>query len=323
MKAIQIHQYGGPELLVYGDVRNPQPDCGEVLIRNRAIAVNYTDIYVRTGSFGMAHLPLIPGKEAAGEVVAIGDGVQGFNVGDRVAYVETIGAYAELTVVPEHFLVPLPPAISFQSAASMMIRGMTARFLMTRTFPLQAGHVVLIHAAAGGVGALLTQWAKAFGATVIGTVSTQTKSEVAVANGCDHVILYSQEDFVARVHDITAGLGCDVVFDSVGKATFPGSLDCLRRFGTFVSFGFASGPIPPFDIMLLAKKGSLFATWPGLTDYLANRKDVLDISRELFDDIIHGVIKIPPPHTLPLTQASEAHRFLADRHITQPLVLLP
>jgi NADPH:quinone reductase len=239
MKAIRVHRYGGPDALVYEDVDIGQPGPGEFRVRNRAIGVNFVDIYLRTGDDASASLPFTLGKEGAGEILAVGEGVAGFAPGDRVAYVETLGAYAEECIVQVHFLVPLPDAIDFETAAAMMLKGLTAEYLLRRTFRVEAGHTILAHAAAGGVGVILTQWAKHLGATVIGTVGSPEKAEFARQNGCDHVIDYRNEDFAARVKEITDGEGCHVVYDGVGKATFPASLDCLRPLGYFVSFGSA------------------------------------------------------------------------------------
>ena len=323
MKAIRVHRHGGPEVLACEDVESRHPGPGEILVRNRAIGVNFTDVYSRNGTFPPPSLPFTPGKEGAGEVLSTGEGVQGFAPGDRVAYVETLGAYAEETIVQEHFLMHLPDAIDDATAAASTLRGLTAQFLLRRTFRVEKGQTILMHAAAGGVGTILTQWAKHLGATVIGTVGSAAKAEIARQNGCDHVINYHTEDFAARVAELTGGERCDVVYDSVGKATFPGSLDCLRPFGTFVSFGLASGPIPPFDIMLLLEKGSLFATWPGLTMYLARRQDVLSMSLELFDVIASGAVKLKPPLRLPMSEAAEAHRRIEDRGSTRLSVLVP
>ena len=323
MKTLRVHQYGGPDVLWLDDVPKPQPGPGEVLVKNHAIGVNYTDVYMRSGIYGGTTLPFTPGKEGAGEVIAIGEGVTGFTTGDRVAYVESPGAYAEFHSVPTHFLVHLPGEISYQRAASTLLKGLTAQFLVTRTFPVAAGHVVLVHAAAGGVGSILTQWAKHLGATVIGTVGSDEKMDVARRNGCDHVINYRVEDFVARVNALTGGTKCHVVYDSVGQMTFAGSLDCLRPYGYFVSFGFASGKIENFDILQLAEKGSLYATWPGLTQYLAEREDVLEMSRHLFQMINDGVITVDAPMTLPLAEAESAHRFLESRDNLRTMVLVP
>jgi NADPH:quinone reductase len=323
MKAILIKGHGGPDVLTYEDVDTRQPGPGEVLVRNRAIGVNFVDTYLRRGAFAPPCMPFIPGNEGAGEVLAIGEGVQGFAPGDRVAYAETLGGYAEECIVPVHFLVHLPDAIEYETAAAMMLKGLTAQFLVRRTFRVEAGQTILVQAAAGGVGVILTQWAKHLGANVIGTVGSPAKGDIARKNGCDHVIDYRKEDFVARVKRITAGEGCHVVYDGVGKATFPGSLDCLRPFGYFVSFGFASGTIPPFNIMLLLEKGSLYAAWPGLTMHLARREDVLAMSQELFDVVASGAVKIQRPALLPLAEAADAHRRLEARQTTGATVLIP
>lgn len=323
MKAIRVHQHGGPEVLRLEDVDIGRPGPGEVRVRNRAIGLNFVDIYFRSGDYAPPSLPFIPGNEAAGEVIEVGDGVSDFAPGDRVAYVGTLGAYADERNVPEHFLVHLPHAIDFETGAAMMLKGLTAQYLLRRTFRVTAHHTVLIHAAAGGVGLLLSQWAKHLGATVIGTVGSPGKAALAQANGCDHVIDYRRENFAQRVKEITKGEGCHVVYDGVGQATFPASLDCLRPLGTFVSYGSASGPIPPFDIMLLMQKGSLFATWQLLFTHLARREDVLAMSQELFDVVAKGAVKIPLHTVLPLAEAAEAQRRLETRQTTGATVLLP
>ena len=292
-------------------------------MRNRAVGLNFVDVYFRTGEYAPPGLPFTPGNEGAGEIVAIGEGVSGFAPGDRVAYVETLGAYAEERIVPAHFVVHLPDAIDFETGAAMMLKGLTAQYLLRRTFRVEAGHTILVHAAAGGVGLILTQWAKHLGATVIGTVGSPEKTELALANGCDHVIDYSREDFAARVKEITHGEGCHVVYDGVGKATFPASLDCLRPFGTFVTFGSASGSILPFDIMLLMQKGSLFATWQLLFHHLAKREDVVAMSEELFSVVLSGAVKIPVHARMPLAEVAEAHRRLEARQTTGATVMLP
>jgi NADPH2:quinone reductase len=323
MKAIQFHRHGGPEVLQYENIEIRQPGPGEIRVRNHAIGVNFIDIYMRTGAYPVPELPFIPGKEGAGEVVALGDGVDEFAVGDRVAYVEAPGAYGAEHNVPARVAVHLPDTISYEMAASMMLKGLTAQYLLRRTYPVKPGDTVLIHAAAGGVGQIATQWAKHLGATVIGTVGSSQKAELAHLNGCDHVIDYMTEDLVARVQEITKGRGCDVVYDGIGKATFPASLDCLRPFGYFVSFGTASGPIPPFDIMILAAKGSLFTTWPLLPTHIAKREDLIDMSRDLFDVIASGAVKIPAPNRLKLADAAMAHHRLETRQTTGATILLP
>lgn len=323
VKAIRVHHHGDPAVLSYEDVRINQPGRGEVQVRNRAIGLNFVDTYFRTGEYTPPSLPFTPGNEGAGEVIAVGEGVEGFVPGDRVAYVMTLGAYAEESIVPAHFLVHLPGAIDFETGAAMMLKGLTAQSLLRRAFRVQAGHTVLIHAAAGAVGLILTQWAKHLGARVIGTVGSPEKAELARKNGCDHVIDYRQEDFAARVKEITQGEGCHVVYDGIGKATFEGSLDSLRPLGYFVSFGSASGAIEPFDIMLLMKKGSLFATWQLLFTHLEKREDVLAMSEELFQVVSSGAVKIPIHTRLPLSEAAEAHRRLEGRETTGATILLP
>lgn len=323
MKAIRIHRHGGPEVLAYEDVDIGQPGPGEVRVRNMAIGLNFIDVYFRTGVYKPPALPFIPGNEGAGEVVAVGEGVGDFAPGDRVAYAATLGSYAEERIVPAQFLVHLPGSIDFETGAAMMLKGLTAQYLLRRTFRVEAGHTILVHAAAGGVGLILCQWAKHLGATVIGTVGSPEKAELARQNGCDHVIDYRKEDFVARVKEITGGDGCHVVYDGVGKATFPGSLDCLRRFGYFVSFGNASGPIDDFNILLLSQKGSLFATRPTLFSHLATHEDVVEMSNDLFHVVESGAVKIPIHARLPLSEAAEAHRRLEGRQTTGATVLLP
>ncbi len=321
MKAIRVHRHGGPEVLSHEEVGIGRPGPGEVLVRNRAVGLNFVDTYFRSGAYAPPGLPFIPGNEGAGEVLEVGPGVTGFAPGDRVAYVETLGAYAEQRIVPAHFLVPLPDAIDFETGAAMMLKGLTAQYLLRRTFRVGPGHTILVHAAAGGVGLILTQWAKHLGATVIGTVGSPEKAALAREAGADHAIGY--EGFVARMREITGGRGADVVYDGIGQATFEGSLDSLRPFGTFVSFGSASGPIPPFDITLLMRKGSLFATWQLLFEHLKKREDVLAMSRELFDVVASGAVTVPVHARLPLAEAAEAHRRLEARETTGATVLLP
>lgn len=323
MKAIRVHRYGGPEVLSYEDVDVGQPGPGEVRVRHLAIGLNYIDTYYRTGAYPVAQLPFIPGNEGAGEVVSVGEGVGDFAPGDRVAYAATLGAYADERNVPAHFLVKLPGAIDFETGAAMMLKGLTAQYLLRRTFRVERGHTVLFHAAAGGVGLIACQWAKHLGATVIGTVGTADKAELALQNGCDHVILYRDEDFVARVREITGGAGCDVVYDGVGKATFPGSLDCLKPFGYFVSFGSASGPIDAFNIGLLAQKGSLFATRPTLFTHLAKRENVVAMASDLFHVVENGAVRIPVHARYDLKDTAEAHRALESRATTGATVLVP
>lgn len=323
MKAIRVHRHGGPEVLNYEDVDVAAPGAGEVLVRNRAIGVNFVDLYLRSGAYAPPALPFTPGKEGAGEVLAVGDGVTGFAPGDRVAYVESLGAYTEEHVVPARVLVHLPDYIDFETAAAIMLKGLTAQYLLHRTFRVQPGHTVLIHAAAGGVGLILAQWAKHLGAIVIGTVGSPGKVEIARRHGCDHVIEYVEEDFPARVREITGGEGCHVVYDGIGRATFPASLDCLRPFGYFVSFGSASGPIAAFDIMLLASKGSLFTTFPLLPTHLARREDVVAMCDDLFRVVVSGAVQAPVPTRIALAEVAEAHRRLESRQTVGSIVLVP
>jgi NADPH2:quinone reductase len=322
IKAIRVHHHGGPAVLIYENIFIGEPGPYEVRVRNKAVGLNFVDIYFRNGEYIPPALPFIPGNEGAGIVVSVGENVKDFAPGDRVAYIMTLGAYAEESLVPARYLVHLPNAIDFETGAAMLLKGLTAQYLLRRTFPVQAGHTILIHAAAGGVGLILTQWAKHLGATVIGTVGSPEKAALALQNGCDFVIDYRKEDFSKRVKEITNGEGCHVVYDGIGKATFPDSLDCLRPFGYFVSYGSASGAIEPFDIMLLMKKGSVFATWQLLFDHLAKREDVLAMSKELFEVVVSGAVKIPVHTRLPLVEVAEAHRRLEARETTGATVLL-
>src|SRR6201992_1311011 len=272
-KAVRVHKVGGPEAMVYEAIDLAAPGPGEVRIRKHAVGLNFIDVYYRTGLYKAPGLPFIPGNEAAGEVVAIGPGVTHFHPGDRVAYYHNLGAYASERNIPWEKLVKLPDHITHEQAAVLMLKGLTVWYLLFKTFPVQPGNRVLIHAAAGGIGLLACQWAKALGANVIGTVGTKEKADLALANGCDHVILYKDEDFAERVKQISRGELCDVVYDGVGKDTFPGSLKCLKLRGLFVSFGNASGPVPPFSINELNTHGSLFATRPKLADHIGTRKE--------------------------------------------------
>ncbi|PSC03655.1 quinone oxidoreductase [Alsobacter soli] len=322
VKAVRVHKVGGPEALTYEDVELPHPAAGEVRVKHRAVGLNFLDVYDRTGLYP-APLPIIPGSEASGDVVAVGEGVTEFRKGDRVAYVARYGGYAEERNVPEKVLVKLPDAIDYETAAGMMLKGLTAQYLLRRTYRVQNGDTVLIHAAAGGVGVIASQWANHLGATVIGTVGSADKAELARQNGCHHTILYREEDFVARVAEITKGEKCQVVYDGVGKATFPGSLDCLRPLGMFVSFGSASGPIEAFNIGILGQKGSLFATRPTLFTYIAKRSDLLTMCEDLFAVVGSGAVKIPVTRTFKLADAAEAHRALEGRETTGSIVLTP
>ena len=321
--AIRVHQTGGPEVLTYEEVATPLPAAGEVLIRQHACGVNYIDTYYRSGLYKAPSLPFTLGAEGAGEVIAVGEGVGEFKPGDRVAYAGAVGSYASERTYPANRLVPLPEAISYEQAAGMMLKGMTAQYLIRRTFKVSTGQTVLVHAAAGGVGLILCQWAKALGATVIGTVGSEEKAALARANGADHTILYRSEDWVKRVADITDGHKCEVVYDGVGKDTFPGSLDCLRPLGMWVSFGNASGPVEPVPMLLLSQKGSLFATRPTLGTYVAERADLLATAGDLFETVASGKVKIPVNQRYQLKDARKAHEELEGRGTTGSSILLP
>lgn len=323
MKAILVNQHGGPETLLYKDTHIRQPGAGEVLVRNQAIGLNFTDIYFRKGIYSPGSLPFTPGNEAAGEVVAVGETVEDFKVGDRVAYVMLLGAYAEESIVPVRNLVHLPEYINFEIAAAILLKGLTAQYLLRQIYKVGADSIILVHAAAGGVGSLLVQWAKYLGAIVIGTVGTAQKMEIAYKNGCDFVINYNEDDFVERVSQITEGKKCHVVYDSIGKATFPASLDCLRPLGYFVSFGSASGAIDHFNIGELATRGSLVATSPVLFDYIDNQENLTLMSKELFEMIKNKKIKIDINNRVPLEQSAKAHILLESRKTTGTTILLP
>lgn len=321
-KMIRVHKVGGPEALVYEDVDLPPPGPGEVRIKQKAIGLNFIDVYHRTGLYPQP-MPFTPGSEGAGDVLAIGPGVTGLKVGDRVAYGTAIGAYAEERNIPASSLLVLPDAISYETAAAMMLKGLTTQYLLRQTYVVKPGDTVLFHAAAGGVGLIAGQWAKHLGATVIGTVGSPDKIELAKQHGYDYVIDYKNDDFVARVKEITGGKLCPVVYDGVGKATFPASLDCIRPRGLFVSFGNASGPVDAFNLGLLAQKGSLFATRPTLFGYAGNRESLEAMAKDLFDVVASGAVKIPINHRYALKDVAEAHRALESRKTTGTTVLIP
>jgi NADPH2:quinone reductase len=319
--AVQIHATGGPDVLTYEDVEVGEPGAGEVLLRQHAIGINFIDIYHRNGLYKLPELPAVLGSEGAGEVIAVGPGVDTFKVGDRAAYGSAIGAYAEVRRVPADKLVKLPDGIDYDTAAAMMLQGMTARYLLRETFRVGPETTLLFHAAAGGVGLIACQWAHALGATIIGTVSSDEKAELAKSYGCTHTINTKREDFATRVMELTGGRGCDVVYDSIGKDAFPKSLDCLKPQGLWVSFGNSSGPIPPFE--LTALKGSLFATRPSLFAYTAKREDLEQNAAELFGMVLAGRIKIAVNHRYALRDAADAHRDLAARRTTGSIILVP
>jgi NADPH2:quinone reductase len=323
-KAIRIHKYGGPEVLCWEDVDVGEPGPGQLRICQAAVGLNYIDVYHRTGLYPLPSLPWTLGMEGAGRIEAVGEGVTEFRVGDRVAYASPpVGAYAEVRLIPADRVVALPETIDDQTAAAMMLQGMTAQYLLRRTYRVQPGDAILLHAAAGGVGLIVSQWARQLGALVIGTVGSDEKAEIARAHGCHHAIVYSRENFVDRVREITNGQGVAVVYDSVGKETFMGSLDCLRPLGMMVSFGNASGPVPPFEPGMLAAKGSLFLTRPTLMTYTAKREDLVATAAELFEVVAIGVVKIEVRQTYPLAETAQAHRDLEARKTTGSTVLLP
>ena len=324
--AIRFHQTGGPEVLRWEELSLTEPQAHEARVRQHAVGLNFIDIYYRTGLYP-APLPSGIGSEGAGVVEAVGSEVTaatGLKPGDRVAYAGgPLGAYAELRNFPAERLVKLPEAIDFNTGAAMMLQGMTVQYLLRRTYRVQPGDTILIHAAAGGVGLIACQWAKALGATVIGTVGSDAKAELARAHGCDHAIVYTCENFVARVKEITQGAGLPVVYDSVGKDTFMASLDCLRPLGLGVAFGNASGPVPPLDLITLTQKGSLFVTRPTLINYVATRAELLSTAGELFEMVTSGKVKIGVGQTYALKDAALAQSDLAARKTTASTVLLP
>jgi NADPH:quinone reductase len=320
--AVRIHKPGGPEVMQWEDVDVPAPGPGQVRLKQHAIGVNYIDTYQRSGLYKMP-MPFIPGNEGAGEVVAVGPGVTEFKVGDRGAYAGAVGSYAVERVMPADRLVKLPDSIDYKTGAAMMLQGMTVRYLLRQTYKVGPGTTMLLHAAAGGIGLIASQWARHLGATIIGTVSSADKAELAKAHGCTHVINYKTEDFAKRTRELTNGQGVDVVYDGVGKDTYPGSLDCLKPLGLWVTFGNASGAITNFDILLLSAKGSLYCTRPTLHTYVAKREDLLANANELFDVVSKGIVKIPVNHTYALKDAVQAHRDLEGRKTTGSIVLLP
>jgi NADPH2:quinone reductase len=320
--AIRIHQQGGPEAMKWESVEVPAPGPGQVRLKQHAVGVNFVDVYQRSGLYKMP-TPFVAGSEGAGEVVAVGPGVTDFKVGDRGAYAGAMGGYAEERVMPADRLVKLPDSIDYKTGAAMMLQGMTVRYLLRETYKVSKGTTMLLHAAAGGIGLIACQWARHLGATIIGTVSTPEKAALAKEYGCTHVINYKTEDFVKRTKELTNGQGVDVVYDSIGKDTYPGSLDCLKPLGLWVTFGNASGAITNFDLLLLSAKGSLYATRPTLGTYIAKREDLLANANDLFDVVTKGIVKISVNHTYALKDAAQAHRDLEGRKTTGSIVLLP
>ncbi len=322
MKAIRVHEYGGPEVLRYEDVPLPEPGAGEVRVKLAAVGVNFIDVYQRTGQYKMA-LPSTIGSEGAGVVDALGPDVSDLNVGDRVAFPQGLGAYAEYIVVPAAKLVPVPTDIDLQVAAAVLLQGMTAHYLVSSTFPITPGQRVLIHAAAGGVGLLLVQLAKQRGALVIGTVSTEEKAQLAREAGVDYIIRYTEQNFVSETRRLTDGAGVDVVYDSVGKTTFEGSLDCLRPRGYLVLFGQSSGAVPPFDPQVLNAKGSLFLTRPTLGHHIATRDELMWRAHDLFTAISAGTLKVRIDRAVPLADVAAAQNALVGRETSGKVLLLP
>lgn len=322
-KAIRIKETGAPDVMEYIAVDLPAPGTGEVLVRHMACGLNFIDVYFRTGLYPQP-LPGALGMEGAGVIEAVGENVSHVKVGDRVAYAgRPLGAYAEARVMPADILVKLPESISFETAAAMMLQGLTVQYLFRRTFRLQGGETILFHAAAGGVGLIACQWARALGVTMIGTVGSDEKAALAKANGCVHTINYNKENFVERVKEITGGKGVPVVYDSIGKDTFIGSLDCLSPLGMMVSFGSASGAVPPFGLNELATRGSLFITRPSLFNYTAKRDDLETMAAELFGMVESGKIKIDINQRYALKDVAQAHRDLESRKTTGSSILIP
>ena len=322
MKAVRVHKYGGPEVLTLEEIPVPEPKTGEARVKIEAIGVNYIDIYQRTGLYPL-QTPFTLGTEGAGIVDAVGPNVTEVKKGERVGYASIPGSYAEYAIVPAARLVPIPPNIEARTAAALMLQGMTAHYLTHSTYPLKKGETALLHAAAGGVGLLLIQIAKQLGATVIGTVSTEAKAKLAKEMGADHLILYTQSDFLAEVKKLTDGRGVNVVYDSVGQTTFDKSLDCLRPRGYLVLFGQSSGPVPPFDPGKLAAKGSLFLTRPSLPHYTLERSELLQRANDVFNWTATGKLKVRIDKTFPLAEVAEAHRQLEGRKTTGKVILLP
>jgi NADPH:quinone reductase len=322
--AIRFHETGGPDVLRWESVEVGAPGADQIRLRQTAVGLNYIDTYHRTGLYPVSNLPSGIGLEGAGVIEAVGSDVKDLKPGDRVAYASApLGSYAESRLMPAGRVVKLPDGISDQTAAAMMLQGLTVQYLLRRTHRLQAGETILVHAAAGGVGLILCQWAKHLGATVIGTVGSEEKAAIAREHGCDHPILYRSENFVDRVRDLTGGAGVPVVYDGVGKDTFMPSLDCLAPLGLMVSFGNASGTVPPFDLGILSAKGSLFLTRPTLMTYTAKREDLVASANDLFDVVGRGAVKITVNQTYPLRDAAQAHRDLEARKTTGSTILLP
>jgi NADPH:quinone reductase len=321
--AIRVHKHGGPEVLQWDEVAVGEPGQGQLKLKQRAVGLNFIDVYMRSGLYPQPSMPFVLGMEGAGEVTAAGPGVGDLKVGDRVAYANPAGSYATERLVPADRVVKVPDGIDDKTAAGMMLQGMTVRYLLRKTYKVMPGTTMLFHAAAGGIGLIACQWAKHLGATLIGTAGTDEKCQLAKAHGAAHCINYQKENFVERVKEITGGKGCDVVYDSIGKDTFPASLDCLKPLGLFVSFGNASGPIEGMNVGILGAKGSLYMTRPSLVSYTSTRADLVETANDLFDVVKKGAVKINVNHTYPLKEAAQAHRDLEARKTTGSVVFLP
>lgn len=321
--SIQVNQTGSADVMKAVESELPYPQKGEVQIKHHAIGVNFIDTYFRSGLYPPPQLPFVLGNEAAGEIVSIGENVDGFQIGDRVAYAGTLGAYTSQRNITAQQVVKIDDNISYEIAASIMLKGMTARYLLKETYPVKSGDIVLYHAAAGGVGQIFSQWAKHLGATVIGTVGSAQKAEIAQSLGVDHIIRYDREDFVKQVHEITEGKGVDVVYDSIGKDTFPASLDCLKHRGMWVSFGQSSGALPDFNLSELSKRGSLKCTRPSLFHYIDTPERLKMHADDLFDVIATQAVTISPPTQYALKDAVQAHQDLEGRRTSGSIVLIP
>ena len=322
-KAIRIHEQGTPDAMKWEDIDVGDPGAGEIRIRHSAVGLNFIDCYHRSGLYPLAKLPAVLGMEGAGVVEAIGDGVTGLAVGQRVVYAQPMGSYCEERLMPAERAVALPDAITDKTAAAMMLQGTTVEYLIRRTYPVKSGDTVVFHAAAGGVGLIACQWLKHLGATVIGTVGSDEKAELAKANGCDHPIVYTRDNFTEKVKELTDGAGVPVVFDSIGKDTFTASLECLRPRGMLVSFGSASGNVDAFGLGELMSRGSLYVTRPSLMSYVASRQELVDSAAALFDVVQGGQVNITVNQTYPLAEAAQAHRDLEGRKTTGSTVLEP
>ena len=321
-KAIRIHQTGGPEVLSLDEIEVGQPGPGQVRLKQKACGLNYIDVYGRSGMYPVGDLPAVLGMEAVAVVEALGEGVDSVVIGDRVGYAMQIGAYAEARLIDADKLIKIPDSINDETAAAMMLKGLTAHYLLHRTYPVQAGDTILVYAAAGGVGLILCQWAKLLGVRVIGCVGSEEKAQLARDNGCDHTILYREEDIAGRVGELTDGVGVAAAYDSIGKATFEASLDSLRPFGVLATYGNASGPVDAFNPAILAAKGSLYVTRPTLATHLSTRDLIDEAAARLIDVVGAGQVSIHVNQTMPLAECEQAHRQLESRQTTGSTVLI-